>query len=60
MNVTEMTSFIRGLIVVAGMVGLVLGATLGLAGFASHAGGATSTNMVLPMPTPDPDPQAGR
>jgi hypothetical protein len=60
MNATRITSFIRSVIAVAGMVGLVFGATLGLAGLSSHAGGATSTNLVLPMPTPDPNPQAGR
>jgi hypothetical protein len=55
-----MKSSIRELITVGVIVGLVFAATLGLAGFSSHAGGATSTNMVLPMPTPDPNPQAGR
>jgi hypothetical protein len=55
-----MKSSIRELIAVAGMVGLVFAATLGLAGFWSHAGGPTTTNVVLPMPTPDPNPEAGR
>jgi len=54
-----MKSSIRELITVGVIVGLVFGATLGLAGFSSHAGGA-STNVVMPMPTPDPNPQAGR
>jgi hypothetical protein len=60
MKLTQVTSFIRSAIAVAGMVGLVIGATLGLAGFTSHSGGAASTNVGLPMPTPDPNPQAGR
>jgi hypothetical protein len=55
-----MKSAIRELITIGAIVGLVVAATLGLAGLSSHAGGATSTNMVLPMPTPDPNPQAGR
>jgi hypothetical protein len=54
-----MKSSIRELITVGVIVGLVFAATLGLAGFSSHAG-AASTNVVMPMPTPDPNPQAGR
>jgi len=54
-----MKSSIRELVTIGVLVGLVLAATLGLAGFSSHAGGA-STNVLLPMPTPDPNPQAGR
>lgn len=55
-----MKAFFRSLVTIAAMVGLVFGASLGLAGFSSHAGGATSAHVVLPMPTPDPNPQAGR
>ncbi len=51
-----MKSSIRELITVGVIVGLVFAATLGVAGFWSHAGGATSANLVLPMPTPDPHP----
>jgi hypothetical protein len=51
-----MKSSIRELITVGAIVGFMFAATLGLAGFWSHAGGATSTNIVLPMPTPDPHP----
>jgi len=50
-----MKSAIRELITVGAIVGLVFAATLGLAGFWSHAG-ATNANVILPMPTPDANP----
>jgi hypothetical protein len=51
-----MKSSIRELITIGAMVGLLVAATFGLAGFAGHLAGP-AIPVVLPTPTPDPNPQ---
>ncbi|HEV2216360.1 MAG TPA: hypothetical protein VGV88_02195 [Candidatus Dormibacteraeota bacterium] len=52
-----MKAFIRSVITIALMAGLMFGATLAVVGAVSSSGSPT-TNVVLPMPTPDPNAQA--